>query len=45
MAGRPGNIPNGVAEWLLIEWPEGESAPTQYWLARLGAAGLVCVAW
>jgi SRSO17 transposase len=22
-------------EWLLIEWPEGEDAPTKYWLATL----------
>jgi SRSO17 transposase len=22
-----------VTEWLLIEWPEGEPEPTQYWLA------------
>jgi SRSO17 transposase len=22
-------------EWLLIEWPEGEAAPTKYWLATL----------
>jgi SRSO17 transposase len=28
--------PERVAEWLLIEWPEGESAPTKYWLAQLG---------
>jgi len=28
--------PERVAEWLLIEWPEGKSAPTKYWLARLG---------
>jgi len=24
-------------EWLLIEWPEGESAPTKYWLSTLPA--------
>jgi SRSO17 transposase len=29
--------PERVAEWLLIEWPEGESEPTQYWLAQLGS--------
>jgi SRSO17 transposase len=23
-------------EWLLIEWPEGEEAPTKYWLSTLG---------
>jgi SRSO17 transposase len=28
--------PERAAEWLLIEWPEGESAPAKYWLARLG---------
>jgi SRSO17 transposase len=22
-------------EWLLIEWPEGEKAPTKYWLSTL----------
>jgi SRSO17 transposase len=25
-----------VAEWLLMEWPEGESEPTKYWLAQWG---------
>jgi SRSO17 transposase len=29
--------PERVAEWLLIEWPEGESEPTKYWLAQLGS--------
>ena len=24
-----------VPEWLLIEWPEGEVAPTKYWLSTL----------
>jgi SRSO17 transposase len=24
-------------EWLIIEWPEGEEAPTDYWLANLAA--------
>ena len=24
-------------EWLLIEWPEGEDAPTKYWLSTLPA--------
>ena len=28
--------PERVAEWLLMEWPEGESEPTKYWLAQLG---------
>jgi len=27
--------PERVAEGLLIEWPEGETEPTQYWLAQL----------
>ena len=22
-------------EWLLVEWPEGEAAPTKYWLSTL----------
>ena len=26
--------PQRAAEWLLIEWPEGETKPTQYWLAH-----------
>ena len=29
--------PQRAAEWLLIEWPEGESGPSKYWLAQLGA--------
>ena len=24
-------------EWLLVEWPQGESAPTKYWLSTLAA--------
>jgi SRSO17 transposase len=24
-----------LQEWLLIEWPEGEAAPTKYWLSTL----------
>ena len=28
--------PERVAEWLLIEWPEGETEPTKYWLAQWG---------
>src|SRR6516225_7244559 len=24
-------------EWLLIEWPEGEQAPTKYWFSTLSA--------
>jgi SRSO17 transposase len=27
--------PDRVAEWLLIEWPEGNERPTDYWLADL----------
>jgi SRSO17 transposase len=26
-----------VEEWLLIEWPEGETEPTKYWLSTLPA--------
>ena len=29
-----------VAEWLLIEWPEGAATPCEYWLARLGTGAL-----
>jgi SRSO17 transposase len=28
--------PPRVAEWLLVEWPEGEPQPTKYWLAHFG---------
>ncbi len=28
--------PQRVAEWLLVEWPEGKTEPTKYWLAQLG---------
>lgn len=28
--------PKRVMEWLLIEWPEGAAAPSDYWLAQLG---------
>ena len=24
-------------EWLLVEWPQDESAPTKYWLSTLPA--------
>jgi SRSO17 transposase len=27
--------PERVAEWLLVEWPEGEPEPTKYWLGQL----------
>jgi SRSO17 transposase len=31
-------LPEELAEeWLLIEWPEGEAAPTRYWLSTLPA--------
>jgi hypothetical protein len=26
-----------LQEWLLIEWPAGEAAPTKYWLSTLPA--------
>jgi SRSO17 transposase len=28
--------PVRAAEWLLIEWPNGQERPTDYWLAQLG---------
>ena len=28
--------PQRVMEWLLLEWPEGAAAPSDYWLAQLG---------
>jgi SRSO17 transposase len=28
--------PQRVPEWLLVEWPTGAEAPTDYWLAQLG---------
>lgn len=28
--------PARVAEWLLMEWPEGKERPTDYWLADFG---------
>ncbi len=30
-------IPPSPPEWLLVEWPQGESAPTKYWLSTLPA--------
>jgi SRSO17 transposase len=27
--------PERVAEWLLVEWPEGETTPSKYWLGQL----------
>jgi SRSO17 transposase len=36
--GYNGAIPGQVAEeWLLIEWPEDEDAPTKYWLSTVPA--------
>jgi SRSO17 transposase len=32
--------PKRVMEWLLIEWPEGANAPSDYWLAQLGGQSL-----
>jgi SRSO17 transposase len=32
--------PDRVAEWLLIEWPEGKERPTDYWLADFGPKAL-----
>ena len=32
---KQGPQPERVAETALIEWPDGEPAPTRYWLARL----------
>jgi SRSO17 transposase len=29
--------PDQPEEWLLIEWPKGEAAPTRYWLSTLPA--------
>ncbi|MFZ0961923.1 MAG: hypothetical protein WAO35_13550 [Terriglobia bacterium] len=26
-----------MAEWLLIEWPGGETEPTKYWPAQVGS--------
>ena len=37
-SGRPRATETGRAasvEWLIIEWPEGEPAPTKYWLSTL----------
>ena len=28
--------PKRAREWLLLEWPEGAEAPSDYWLAQLG---------
>jgi SRSO17 transposase len=33
------HLPRG-REWLLVEWPQAETAPTKYWLAQLGAQPL-----
>src|ERR1700756_194121 len=34
ITGSPRNRPE---EWLLVEWPEGEQAPTKYWFSTLSA--------
>jgi len=36
-AGRGERAEPAAEEWLLIEWPEGEAAPTRYWLSTLPA--------
>ena len=33
--GKPAKAGKPAQEWLLIEWPEGEDAPTKYWLSTL----------
>jgi SRSO17 transposase len=33
--GRQQEHPPRGAEWLLVEWPPGETEPTKYWLAQL----------
>jgi SRSO17 transposase len=30
-----GSTKKPIKEWLLIEWPKGEAAPTRYWLSTL----------
>jgi len=32
--------PPRVAEWLLVEWPQGSQHPTKYWLAQLASQAL-----
>jgi len=32
--------PKRTPEWLLVEWPEGAQAPSDYWLAEMGAQSL-----
>ena len=32
---RVGSLNPRAEEWLLIEWPAGEKAPTKYWLSTL----------
>lgn len=32
------SVPPGAEQWLLVEWPEGEDAPTKHWLSNLPAA-------
>jgi SRSO17 transposase len=31
-------MPDEPEQWLLIEWPNGEKAPTKYWLSTLPAS-------
>jgi SRSO17 transposase len=33
-----GCMPDEPEQWLLIEWPNGEKAPTKYWLSTLPAS-------
>jgi SRSO17 transposase len=33
--GTTSDPPPHPVEWLLVEWPEGEAAPTKYWLSTL----------
>jgi SRSO17 transposase len=31
------SVPPGSEQWLLVEWPDGEDAPTKHWLSNLPA--------
>ena len=44
-AGRLGPPPPHAAEWLMIEWPEGEAAPIRYWLSALPRTPVSRVWW
>ena len=37
--------PPRVAEWLLVDWPQGADQPTKYWLAQGGSLPLGLRAW